>query len=286
MGIYDRDYLRTNLSSPWSTVTRTAVGTLLFVNIVVWVLQLLVTDLTEFLFAQRDSVLGFEIWRVVTANFAHSVYSFEHLAYNMLGLFMFGRDVETLYGKRSFYLLYFTAGILAICAQLASSPAPVLGASGAVLAIVTVFALHFPRRIILLFFFLPMPAWLLCVFFVLGDVMGVVQEARGGAGSNVAHLAHLTGAAFGLAFWKFDLRWERFFRGPGRVRKRVPRKRARSKIVPFARPEPKSRERREEDAVSHRIDQLLGKISTAGKDSLSDEEWDFLRENSGRYRSH
>ena len=283
MGIYDRDYLRTDRSHPWSTVTRTAVGTLLFISIVVWVLQLLVTDLTFFLVAQRDSVLGLEIWRLITANFAHSVSGFEHLAYNMLGLFIFGRDVEALYGKRSFYLLYFAAGILAICAQLVSSPAPVLGASGAVLAIVTLFALHFPRRIILLFFILPIPAWLLCVFFILGDVMGVLQEARGGSGSNVAHLAHLAGAVFGLAFWKFDLRWERFFGSSGQ---RVRRARPRSKNVPFSRPEPKRRERREEDAVSQRIDQLLAKISSSGKDSLSDEEWEFLRENSGRYKSH
>lgn len=285
MGIYDRDYLRTDRGTPWATVTRTAVGTLLFVNIVVWILQLLVTDLTALLVAQRDLVWNLQIWRLVTANFAHSDFGFNHLFYNMLGLFFFGRDVEAVYGKRSFYLLYFCAGILAICAQIITSSAPVLGASGAVLAIVTVFALHFPRRTILLFFVLPVPAWVLCVVYIGGDLMGLLQAAQGAPASNVAHLAHLTGAAFGLLFWKVDLRWERLFGKAGATRRPARRSKSRGKIVPFPRPEAEARKRPEGDPISQRIDQLLGKISTEGKDSLSQDEWDFLRDNSGRYRS-
>jgi membrane associated rhomboid family serine protease len=114
----------------------------------------------------------------------------------MLALYMFGPDIERLFGTRFFTLYYFacvvTAAIthLAVTAWMGAAPAPMVGASGAVFGLLLAFGRYFPqRRILLLFPPIPMPAWL----FVTG--YGVVELVLGvtGTASGVAHFAHLGG---------------------------------------------------------------------------------------------
>jgi membrane associated rhomboid family serine protease len=136
----------------------------------------------------------FEPWQLVSYGFLHG--GFTHLLFNMLALYMFGPDIERLFGTRFFTLYYFacvvTAAIthLAVTAWMGAAPAPMVGASGAVFGLLLAFGRYFPqRRILLLFPPIPMPAWL----FVTG--YGVVELVLGvtGTASGVAHFAHLGG---------------------------------------------------------------------------------------------
>ena len=136
----------------------------------------------------------FEPWQVVTYAFLHG--SLAHIFFNMLGLYMFGSEVERLFGSR-FYLAYYFGCVvsaalchLAVTAWMGGPPVPTVGASGGVYGLLLAFGVYFPhRRVLLLFPPIPMPARMFVVLFaVLELVFGVTGTAAG-----VAHFAHLGG---------------------------------------------------------------------------------------------
>ena len=188
MGIHDREYYQEtgHGQGRLGRITSTAVGTLILINVVVWLVQAFSKPegggrggVTDFLGASPEDVLGsFQVWRLLTANFAHDPQNLQHVFWNMLGLFFFGRDLERIYGKRDFYLLYLVSGVIAILAELimlataGEGSIPVFGASGAVMAVLMVFTLHFPTRTILLFLVIPIPVWVLCIMFVILNLSG------------------------------------------------------------------------------------------------------------------
>jgi membrane associated rhomboid family serine protease len=137
-------------------------------------------------------------WTVVTYMFLHA--GFGHLFFNMLGVFFFGPRLELKIGASAFLRLYFLAGIGGALFQAAfATAAPMVGASGAVYAVLVGFAYYYPRETILLFPIpIPVQAWLLVSAYV---VMSLYQGITS-SGSGVAHFAHLGGAAVGFAFLK------------------------------------------------------------------------------------
>jgi membrane associated rhomboid family serine protease len=147
-------------------------------------------------------------WTVVTYMFLHA--GFGHLFFNMLGVFFFGPRLELKIGASAFLRLYFLAGIGGALFQAAfATAAPMVGASGAVYAVLVGFAYYYPRETILLFPIpIPVQAWLLVSAYV---VMSLYQGITS-SGSGVAHFAHLGGAAVGFAF----LRWWEWRRGAGK----------------------------------------------------------------------
>lgn len=148
-------------------------------------------------------------WTLLTAAFSH--FDTNHLLFNLLGLWVFGGPVQSRYGSRALLVLYGLGALCASLAHLALSPSPMLGASGAVLALSVVFAMTWPQARLLLFFVLPVPAWLAVTGFIVLDVVGLV-----GPGDGIAHAAHLGGAALGAA-WVM-LRRRGRAGGPGRPR--------------------------------------------------------------------
>ncbi len=136
----------------------------------------------------------FEPWQLVTYAFLHA--SFAHIFFNMLGLYMFGSDIERLVGSRYFAAYYFGCVVsaalshLAVNAWLGLPPIPMVGASGGVYGLLLAFGLYFPRRrVLLLFPPIPLPARVFVVAYAAIElVLGVTGTAAG-----VAHFAHLGG---------------------------------------------------------------------------------------------
>ena len=245
---------------------------------------------------------NFHIWQIFTANFLHSPDYFFHIFGNMLFLFFFGPELEQIYGKRDFLIFYLSAGVIAMFAQsglgtLLGDNAPILGASGSVMGVVVLFTTFYPKRKIYLLAIVPVSIWILCVFYILMDLQGVLTRSQG-----VAHLAHLAGGATGLIYRLYDFRLESLRRkflgrsirkthGPRKPRSvggwlSASKKQQEGKVIQF--PQSKSQQgttTRERDPISTRIDQLLEKISREGKDSLSAEELEYLKENSQHYKS-
>ncbi|MEA3156264.1 MAG: hypothetical protein QOK44_3853 [Betaproteobacteria bacterium] len=138
--------------------------------------------------------VGFQPWQLVTYSFLHG--GLTHLLFNMLALYMFGSDLERVFGQRRFTIYYFVCVVSAALAQLAISaltnlpPYPTVGASGGVFGLLLAFGLYFPRRMVMLLFPpIPMPAWLFVTLYgALELFLGVTGTQQG-----VAHFAHLGG---------------------------------------------------------------------------------------------
>ena len=147
---------------------------------------------------------GFWPWQIVTYSFLHG--SFDHLFFNMLGLWMFGGELEQVWGQKR-YLQFYAASVIAaaltqlLVNALLGSTAPTIGASGGLFGLLLAFAMIFPNRTILLFFVIPMKAkWLVALYGVLELYQGVYVMNRG-----VAHFAHLGGMLGGLLtirYWR------------------------------------------------------------------------------------
>ena len=141
-------------------------------------------------------------WTLVTYAFLHDPSGLSHVAFNMLFLWIFGRAVEDRLGSIWFAVFYIAGAIVAALGQSLISPAPMIGASGAVAAATGAFAALCPRsRVRVLFFFtiIEIPGIVLVLIFVGLDLFGqlgqsVSSTSRGG----IAYSAHLFGYAFGM----------------------------------------------------------------------------------------
>lgn len=154
----------------------------------------------------------FGVWQIATYGFLHA--DFWHLFVNMFAVFMFGSQIEMVYGQR-FYLTYFLVCVfsaailhLIVAVILNSPPYPTIGASGGVFGLLLAFAMHFPRQRILLFPIpIPMPAWVFVTLYALVELF----LGFSGYAPRVAHFAHLGGMVGGYLMIRYR-------RGGGRRR--------------------------------------------------------------------
>ncbi|CQR50790.1 MULTISPECIES: rhomboid family intramembrane serine protease [Haloferax] len=142
------------------------------------------------------------VWTWVTSIFAHG--GFYHIVGNSIVLFFFGPLVERYVGSRKFAALFLVSGMLAGLAQIGSSlvlspgiPSGVVGASGAIMAVLGVLTVLNPGLRIYLYFIIPVPLWLFTLGFAGISVFFFLSP---GAGGGIAHFAHLIGLVIGLAY--------------------------------------------------------------------------------------
>ena len=155
----------------------------------------------------------FAPWQVLSYGFLHG--GLTHLLFNMLGLYMFGSDIERVWGQKRYLTYYLTCVITAAIAQLVvtsmmGSAHPTVGASGGVFGLLLAFGMMFPRRtVVLLIPPIPMPAWLFVTLYGLIELyLGIT-----GTASGVAHFAHLGGMVGGyllIVYWRSGGRRSRF----------------------------------------------------------------------------
>jgi membrane associated rhomboid family serine protease len=169
---------------------------LLFANVAVFVLErsgaLALGELA--LWPPGGLESRFEVWQIVTYAFLHA--NLAHIFFNMLGLYMFGSEVERLFGARFYAAYYFGCVVsaalchLAVTAWMGVPPYPTVGASGGVYGLLLAFGVYFPhRRVLLLFPPIPLPARVFVIAFAALELaFGVTGTAAG-----VAHFAHLGG---------------------------------------------------------------------------------------------
>lgn len=133
-------------------------------------------------------------WQFVTYAFLHG--GFGHLFVNMLMLFFFGLEVEQTLGQKRFITFYLLCAIGGGLAHWLISPAPVVGASGAIFGVMVALAVIAPDRPIYMYFLFPIPAKYFVLVYVLFDLFAGIR-----GGGTVAHFAHLGGAAVGLVYF-------------------------------------------------------------------------------------
>ncbi len=146
------------------------------------------------------------VWTWVTSIFAHG--GFGHIFANGIALFFFGPIVERHVGSRAYTALFFVSGMAAGLGQiglslLLNTPSAVLGASGAVMAVLAVLTVLSPDMRVLLYFFIPVPIWVITFGYAGLSVLGMLSPTTNVLGGNIAHAAHLTGLVIGLAYGEY-----------------------------------------------------------------------------------
>ncbi len=219
--------------------------------------------MTTHLALQPLPLLNWRIWQYLTYMFLHG--GLLHLLINMLFLYWFGREIETIFGARRFLTFYLTAGVIGGAAHKLFAvanmlPHPVLGASGAVLAVLVAFAVFFPDSRILFLFIFPMKMKHFVLLLVALDLFAVITLTQNG----IASMAHLGGAAYGFIYVKYGAGIREALGNWG------------SRYLPT------SETRRARTRA--RLQFILDKTRTGGLDSLTPREVQFLRKLRGKSR--
>ncbi|MFQ5700810.1 MAG: rhomboid family intramembrane serine protease [Acidobacteriota bacterium] len=158
------------------------------------------------------------VWQLVTYLFLHSPSGPWHLVFNMIILWMFGSDIERVWGARRFTRYYLLTGVGAgmmncLFNYLLNKPWPTIGASGAIFGVIVAYAMLFPNRTILFMLIFPMKARQFAILLAAIELISLGAFTQDG----VARLAHLGGALTGYLLLKGlwnprriwdDLRWK------------------------------------------------------------------------------
>lgn len=176
-----------------------AVIILIGANVLVFLLQGQSPGRIDELFAlwplqPLDGKVYFQPWQIISYAFLHG--NVTHIGFNMLGLWMFGSEIERYVGPKRLLACYFASVVTAALTQLFipmlfhAPPAPTIGASGGVFGLLLAYALMFPdRKVVPLIPPIPMPAWLFATIYAGIELfLGVT-----GTLSGIAHFAHLGG---------------------------------------------------------------------------------------------
>ena len=189
---------------------------LIIANFVFYVLSLKINSLPYYCSLNVVSITrNYYLWQFVTYMFVHANWS--HIISNMLGLLFFGVSLERAIGSKEFLLFYFSTGILSglfsFLFYLITHQYNVylMGASGAVYAVLLMFAVAYPKAKIYVWGVLPVPAPILVLIYAAIEIYSEFFAS----GSNIAHLTHLAG--FGFA-WLYSV--IRFGESPWKVWKR------------------------------------------------------------------
>lgn len=243
---------------------------LLIVNVSVWGAQVILglagsTILIDLFALDPQRVLPWRPWQVVTYMFLHSApapnhpWSIWHIIFNSLILAFMGGPVERRLGGRRFLRFYLLCGVSGgLLTLLPPFQATTLGASGAVLGVLTAFGLLYPNMPLYILFLFAVPA----KYVVIGLAVFQVLSAMTSSSDGVSYIAHIGGMATGYLL----LRGAPFV---GRLRSRVERQ--------------KHEERNRRIARGRRsINEILDKYNAEGRESLTQEEWNTLLEESRR----
>jgi membrane associated rhomboid family serine protease len=184
---------------------------------------------------------------------------FWHVAVNMLVLFLFGSELETIWGRVEFLKYYLITGIGSglvwlLFQTFSQGSAFLIGASGAVYGILTAYGLMFPNRIVYIYFLFPIRV----KWFVI--ILGVIAFFSSlGNHSNISHLTHLSGMVLGFIYLRFNRKWKQIVFT------------LRKQIVESKLKREESRQKKKH-ILQQDVDQILDRINQVGYDGLSDHE--------------
>lgn len=307
MGLGDRDYYRPSGFGGFSFMPP-VIKQLLIINGIVFFISLIAKNIVVGGMLLDDWIvmwfglipLGFQgasflPWQLITYQFLHG--GFMHVLFNMFFLWMFGMEIENLWGSKKFLVYYLLCGAMAGLFQLFVAPffgpvGPTIGASGAVWGVMVAFAMFFPDRYIYVYFLLPVKAkYLIAILFVI-EYMSV------GDMSATAHLAHIGGAITGAVYIlierrsSFDLSklFDNFKRSSSntfssssnKFRKPMGSGNRKSNVEDAEFYEINNKNKDDEAARQEEIDRILDKISQSGYQNLTEREKRILFEASKR----
>ncbi len=241
-----------------------AIKTLIVINFGLWVLSTLGENQIDLsvIFGLSPETVWPKIWQPITYMFIHG--GFWHVAINMFVLWMFGSEMETIWGRQEFLKYYFLTGIgsglVWLLVNAGSSSIILIGASGAVYGVLLAYGLMFPNRTVLLYFIIPVKVKWLVIF------LGVVAFLSSMTSTtNISHLAHLSGMVIGYVYLKYAHHWKgvsvQFRRKVVNIKSQVEERKEQRKIM-----------------LRQEMNQILDKMNKSGYGGLSDYDKERLQE--------
>ena len=197
------------------------------------------------------------IWQPLTYMFIHG--DFFHLFMNMFVLWMFGSEMESIWGSRGFLKYYFItgvgSGIIWLLLNINNPFSVLIGASGAIYGVLLAYGLMFPNRKVLIYFLFPIKV----KYFVL--LLGVIAfiSSIGDTGSNISHLTHLSGMLIGFIYLKSPKNMSKVLLLFNSILAEIKYKREEKKQAKYLN-------------TKRHIDRLLDKINEVGYDGLDENE--------------
>ena len=185
-----------------------AIKALVVANVAAFVITLIAPSIQLRLGMRPADVVGsLQLWQPFTYMFLHG--GIFHILFNMLALWMFGVELERMWGSRFFTKYYFVCGVGAAITTLILSFTPfafaeqlyyslTIGASGAVYGVLLAYAIYFPNRPIYMYFVFPIPAKYFVM--IIGAISLLSSWSAGGGG--IAHTTHLGGLVAGYLYLK------------------------------------------------------------------------------------
>ncbi len=276
MGFMDRDYYGTDegggLGSPLATQSGTT--WLIGAHLVGFVLAAVGPDIVAACALIPNLVWSGQVWRLLSYAFVTPISHAWGLLWDMLFLWWFGREMESLYGTRNFVLNYLVGAVVGAVAAVFVARATgaggtlVFGASPAILGMLVTYTLWYPRRRIYFFGIFPIEMRILVLIYVGLDLLAFSRQGA----MVVAAAARLAAAGWGAAVKLYDIRpgrWLAGWRGWGRRRPRLE----------IYHPE------EDEEEMEKELDALLDKVRAGGLDSLTSEEKKRLQAYSERIKN-
>ena len=244
-----------------------AIKILIGANIIIFLLKIISQNpATPFfnpvvdLFGLSSSAVWPRIWQPFTYLFIHK--DFLHVFFNMFVLWMFGSELESIWGRKSFLRYYFTTGVgsglIWLVLNLSNANHTLAGASGAVYGILLAFGMLFPNRTVYLYFLFPIKVKYLVMFLVATEFILSMNTT-----SDISHITHLSAVVIGFVYLRYIWRWKdiRFS-----IRKYI---REFGLTVQYQKETRRAK-------LQQEVDQILDKINTVGYDGLSKEEKETL----------
>ena len=243
---------------------------LLIVNIVVFILVEL-SGQQSLLFRTFGLVPSlvwskFKIWQLFTYLFIHG--GIFHIFFNMFVLWMFGKDLESQWGKMEFLLFYFVCGIgagLITVLFSVNSIVPIVGASGAIYGLLLAYGFTYPNQMVYLYGLVPIKV----KYMVLGLGAIAFFASLSASQSNVSHITHLSGMIIGLIFIYFNINWKVIKLWYIRMRLK-------------GLSQQPAKQDNEEAQMKKQVDKILDKLNDSGWDSLTEQEENYLTQASKR----
>ncbi len=239
-----------------------AIKILIIINVGLFLLRFVAKSQIDLagIFGLSPNTVWPMIWQPITYMFIHG--DLFHVLINMFVLWMFGSEMESIWGRAQFLRYYFLTGVgsglVWLLFNAGQSYSVLIGASGAIYGILIAYGMMFPNRTVYLYFMIPIKVKWFVVF--LGAVAFLSSFNNN---TNISHLTHLSGMVIGFVYLRYYWHWKDFRFS---VHKQI--EEFRSSIS--------SKKDKKKIEMQNEVDQLLDKINETGYDNLTEEEKDLL----------
>ena len=243
---------------------------LLIINIIVFIL-IEISGQRNILFqlfglVPRSVIHEYKIWQTCTYLFIHG--GLLHIIFNMLVLWIVGKDLELEWGKNNFLTFYFICGVGAGLVTViinTQSFIPVVGASGAIYGVLVAYGFTYPNRIVYLYGLFPLQV----KYLVLGLGLIAFFASLSTSTSNISHITHLSGMLIGITYIFLKYKWKNIHLWYIKMR---------IKTIQY---QPNNNDD-EISTIKMQMDKILDKLNESGWDSLTPHEEEFLTKSSKR----